>query len=185
MNIPFSPPDISQAEVDEVCDALRSGWITTGPKTKELEREVAKFCNTSRAACLNSATAALELGLFTLGIGQGDEVITSAYTYTASASPAVHLGAHLKLVDISKDSYEMDYDQLEGTITDNTKVVIPVDIGGKICYYEQIREVLASKSLKPKAGTLQEVFDHPIIFADAAHSFGAVKDGLPSGSHAD
>lgn len=185
MNIPFSPPDISQAEIDEVCDALRSGWITTGPKTKELEREVAQLCHTQKAACLNSATAALELGLFALGIGEGDEVITSAYTYTASASPAMHLGAKLKLVDIQEDSFEMDYNKLAAEINDKTKVVIPVDIGGKICDYDTIFESVQSMHFSPKANSLQECFDRPIIFADAAHSFGATQNNIPSGAHAD
>lgn len=128
--IPFSPPDITQAEIDEVAEALRSGWITTGPRTKEFERQIAAYCGVRHAVCLNSATAALELTLRALGIGPGDEVITSAYTYTASASPVIHVGAKLVLVDTAKDSFEMDYDALSAAITEKTKAVIPVDIGG-------------------------------------------------------
>lgn len=138
VKVPFSPPDITQAEIDEVAEVLRSGWITTGPKTKQFEKEIAEFCETERAVCLNSATAALELTLRVLGIGPGDEVITSAYTYTASASVVCHLGAKLVLCDTARDSFEMDYDALENAINENTKAVIPVDIGGVMCDYSRI-----------------------------------------------
>ena len=135
-NIPFSPPDISENEVQGVVEALKSGWITTGPKTKEFEKKIAEFCGTSKAVCLNSATACEESILRFLGIGEGDEVITSAYTYTASASPVIHVGAKVVLVDVAKDSYEMDYDKLEQAITERTKAIVPVDLGGIICDYE-------------------------------------------------
>lgn len=138
MKISFSPPDITEAEIEQVTEALRSGWITTGPKTKELEKEVAKFCGTSRAVCLNSQTACAEMTLRLLGIGEGDEVITCAYTYTASASVICHVGATPILIDTQKDSLEMDYDKLEKAITENTKVIIPVDLGGIPCDYDRI-----------------------------------------------
>lgn len=187
MQVPFSPPDISQAEIDEVCDALRSGWITTGPKTKELEKEIAAFCNTQYACCLNSATAAMELCLHALAVGPGDEVITVAYTYTASASVVCHVGAELKLVDSQEDSYEMDYDKLADLISEKTKVIIPVDLAGRMVDYPKLFEVLESVKhrFKPTKGTLQECFDRPIVLADAAHSFGAEQAGDKSGSVAD
>ena len=130
INIPFSPPDITEAEIDEVCEVLRSGWITTGPKTKEFERRLAEYCGTEKVACLNSATAALELNLRVLGIGEGDEVIVPAYTYTASASAAIHVGAKVIFIDSKPDSFEMDYDLMEKAITDKTKAIIPVDLAG-------------------------------------------------------
>src|SRR5699024_8145914 len=138
MNIPFSPPDITEAEIDNVVEALRSGWITTGPKTKQLETRIAEFCNTERAVTMNSATACMEMTLRLLGVGPGDEVITSAYTYTASASVIEHVGAKIVLIDTAEDSFEMDYEQLADTITEKTKVIIPVDIGGAMCDYDQI-----------------------------------------------
>ena len=146
MNIKFSPPDITQAEIDEVVDSLRSGWITTGPKTKEFERRIATFCGTSKAVCLNSATAGLELILRIFGIGKGDEVITSAYTYTASASVIEHVGAKIVLCDLEGDGYEMDYAKLENLITARTKAVILVDIAGKICDYDRVRKMLEKRS---------------------------------------
>ena len=152
MKIPFSPPDITEAEIEEVAEALRSGWITTGPKTKELEREVAAFCGTNRAVCLNSQTACGEMTLRVLGVGEGDEVITSAYTYTASASVVCHVGAKLVLVDTQKDSLEMDYDKLEAAITEKTKVIIPVDLGGVPCDYDRIFSIVEKKkrcSIRP------------------------------------
>ena len=145
LKIPFSPPDITEAEIAEVAEALRSGWITTGPRTKELERQLADYIGVNRVVCLNSATAALEMTLRVLGIGTGDEVITSAYTYTASASPTVHVGAKVVLVDTAPDSYEMDYDKLADAITENTKVIVPVDIGGIVCDYDKIFEIVESK----------------------------------------
>lgn len=186
MNIEFSPPDITEAEIREVADALRSGWITTGPKTKEFEKRIAAYCGTPKAVCLNSATAGLELTLNILGVGEGDEVITSAYTYTASASVAVHVGATLKLCDIADNGFEMNYDRLEDLITDRTKVVIPVDIGGRICDYDRLNAIAESKkSLFRPANELQEKFGRIILLADGAHSFGAVKNGKRSGCIAD
>ena len=138
-NIPFSPPDITEAEIAEVAEALRSGWITTGPRTKEFERRIARHCGTGKAVCLNSATACMELALRQLGIGPGDEVITTAYTYTASASVVCHVGARVVLVDTAPDSFEMDYDRLADAITERTKAVIPVDLGGVVCDYDRRR----------------------------------------------
>ena len=145
MNIPFSPPDLTGLEINEVVDALKSGWITTGPRTKELEREVAKFCGTERAVCLNSQTACAEMALRLMGIGEGDEVITSAYTYTASASVIYHVGAKIVLVDIQEESLEMDYEQLENAITEKTKAIIPIDLGGVPCDYKRIYEIVERK----------------------------------------
>ena len=187
-NIPFSPPDITDEEINEVVDALKSGWITTGPKTKELEANLKSFCGASGFACFSSATTALESTLRILGIEPGDEVITSAYTYTASASPAVHVGAKLVLVDIASDgSFEMDYDALAEAITPNTKAIIPVDLGGCICDYERIFEIVNKKSSmwNPKPGTLQEHFTHIPVVSDDAHALGAIHAGAPTGSIAD
>lgn len=180
--ISFSPPDIGEREVELVLEALRSGWITTGPKTKLLEQKIAKYCNTSKSVCLNSATAAMEMTLLMLGVGPGDEVITSAYTYSASASVIHHVGAKIVLVDTAKDSYEMDYDQLAMAITAKTKVIIPVDIAGAICDYDKVFEVVESKRhlFKPK-NELQKTFGRIIVMADAAHSFGAIRNGKVSG----
>ena len=187
MNIKFSPPDITQAEIDEVVDTLKSGWITTGPKTKEFERRIAAYCGTTKAVCLNSATAGLEIVLKELGIEPGDEVITSAYTYTASASVINHVGAKIVLCDIQKDAgYEMDYDQLEELITERTKVIIPVDIAGKLCDYKRIFEIVEKKKqMFSPNNDLQKAFGRIIVLADAAHSFGAEVDGLKSGNIAD
>lgn len=186
MKIPFSPPDITEAEIEEVADALRSGWITTGPKTKELEREVAAFCGTNRAVCLNSQTACGEMTLRVLGVGEGDEVITSAYTYTASASVACHVGAKLVLVDTQKDSLEMDYDKLEAAITEKTKVIIPVDLGGVPCDYDRIFSIVEKKkALFHPTNKLQKAIGRVIVMADAAHAFGATWKGRPVGSIAD
>ena len=186
MNIMFSPPDITQREIDEVADALRSGWITTGPKTKELERKVAEYSGTSKAVCLNSATACLELALRYLGIGEGDEVITSAYTYTASASPVYHVGATIKMIDTASDSFEMDYDQLEKAITEKTKAIVPVDIGGAMCDYDRIFEIVErKKSLFHADNPIQEAYGRIVVIADGAHSFGASRSGHVSGSVAD
>lgn len=187
MNIPFSPPDITEAEIENVADALRSGWITTGPKTKQLEKQIADFCNTNMAATMNSATACMEMTLRLLDIGPGDEVITSAYTYTASASVIDHIGAKIILVDTAEDSFEMDYDQLENVITENTKAIIPVDIGGVMCDYDRIFEIVESKKnlYKPAKDTLQEKFNRVVIMADAAHSLGAKYNGKMSGEVAD
>ncbi len=159
MKIPFSPPDISEAEIEEVSNALRSGWITTGPRTKELERQVAAFCGVNRAVCLNSQTACAEMALRLLGVGEGDEVITSAYTYTATASVICHVGAKPVLVDTRQDGLEMDYAQLERAITDKTKVIIPVDIAGVPCDYDRIFSIVnAKKNLFVAKNDLQKSF---------------------------
>ena len=184
--IKFSPPDIGQAEIDEVVDTLRSGWITTGPKTKEFERRIAAFCGTSKAVCLNSATAGLELILRILDIGEGDEVITSAYTYTASASVIEHVGARIVLCDTSAQSFEMDYEKLPALITEKTKAIIAVDYGGRMCDYDVLRDIVESERSKFRpSNKLQEAFGRPILIADAAHSLGAVRRGQKSGSVAD
>ena len=184
--ISFSPPDITQAELDEVADALRSGWITTGPKTKEFEREIARFAQAERAAAFASATAALECALRAFGIGPGDEVITSAYTYTASCSVICHVGATPVLCDVAPGSYEMDYDALPDLVTERTRAVIPVDIAGRMVDYDRLFAALDSASDRWKPATeLQSAFDRVIVLADAAHSFGATYQGRPSGSVAD
>lgn len=184
--ISFSPPDITQAELDEVADALRSGWITTGPKTKEFEREIARFAQADRAATFASATAALECALRAIGVGPGDEVITSAYTYTASCSVICHVGATPVLCDVAPGSYEMDYDALPDLVTERTRAVIPVDIAGRMVDYDRLFAALDSASDRWKPATeLQSAFDRVIVLADAAHSFGATCQGRPSGSVAD
>lgn len=186
MKIPFSPPDISEAEIEEVSNALRSGWITTGPRTKELERQVAAFCGVNRAVCLNSQTACAEMALRLLGVGEGDEVITSAYTYTATASVICHVGAKPVLVDTRQDGLEMDYAQLERAITDKTKVIIPVDIAGVPCDYDRIFSIVnGKKNLFVAKNDLQKSFGRIIVLADTAHAFGAVWHGKPVGSIAD
>lgn len=186
MHIAFSPPDISEEEIAEVVDTLKSGWITTGPKTKKFERAFADFCGVSRAVCLNSATACLELVLRYLGIGPGDEVITSAYTYTASASVIAHVGAKIVLVDVSKDSYEMDYGQLEKVVTPNTKAIIPIDLGGVMCDYERIREIVESRrSLFMPANEVQRKLGRIAVVADGAHAAGACRHGKKCGQEAD
>lgn len=186
MHIAFSPPDITEEEIAEVADTLRSGWITTGPKTKLFEKQIAAYCHTSRAVCLNSATACSEMTLRVLGIGPGDEVITSAYTYTASASVIQHVGAKIVLVDVQPDSYEMDYEKLEAAITEKTKAIIPVDLGGVICDYERIFEIVERKKELFHAETeLQKKIGRIAVVADGAHAFGAVKKGKHSGEFAD
>lgn len=186
MNIPFSPPDISDVEINEVTEALRSGWITTGPRTKELERQVAAFCATERAVCLNSQTACAEMALRVLGVGPGDEVITSAYTYTASASVICHVGAKVVLVDTQEDSFEMDYQKLEEAITQRTKVVIPVDLAGVPCDYDRIFEIVErKKALFTPASDIQKAMGRIAVLADTAHAFGATRHGKPAGSIAD
>lgn len=186
MNIPFSPPDITDAEIAEVVDTLRSGWITTGPKTKLFEKQLAEYCHTSKAVCLNSATACEELALRTLGIGPGDEIITTAYTYTASASVVCHVGAKLVLVDTQKDAYEMDYEELEKRINEKTKAIIAVDLGGVICDYEKIYEIAErKKNLFQPSNEIQEKLGRIAVLADGAHSFGAVRDGKRCGEIAD
>lgn len=184
--ISFSPPDITQAEIDEVVDALKSGWITTGPKTKEFERQVAIYCGTNRAVCLNSATACLELTLRIFGIGPDDEVITSAYTYTASASGVLHTGAKVVLVDTGKDSWEMDYDQLAEAITPRTKAIIPVDLGGMLCDYDRIYRIVEEKRTLFEAETpLQQRLGRILVLADGAHSIGALRREKRAGALAD
>jgi dTDP-4-amino-4,6-dideoxygalactose transaminase len=187
MRIDFSPPDITESEIQAVADALRSGWITTGPRVGQFEQELASWCGTARVGCLNSATAALECALHLLGIGPDDEVITSAYTYTASASVICHVGATPVLVDTAPGSYEMDYEALANAITARTKAVIPVDIAGVMCDYDSLFDVLRSVAsrFEPAPGTLQQSFDRVIVLADGAHSFGASYQGRPSGSVAD
>lgn len=186
MRIEFSPPDITQLEIDEVVDTLKSGWITTGPKTKRLEQELSVFTNTDKTVCLNSATAAMELTLRLLGVGAGDEVITCAYTYTASASVIHHVGAKIVLVDCNKEDKFMDLDALENAITEKTKVIIPVDLAGKPCKYDEIFEIVERKKFLFKPNNkLQEKIGRVIVMADAAHSLGAVYKGKPSGSIAD
>lgn len=186
MKIQFSPPDISDLEIDEVIEALKSGWITTGPRTKLFEKRIAEYCGTDKAVCLNSATAGLELVLKVLGVGPGDEVITSAYTYTASASVISHVGATIVLCDTAPDSYEMDYDKLPNLITNKTKVIIPIDIAGKVCDYEKIFEIVEQKKCKFKPNNdLQALFGRIVVLGDCAHSFGAVKNGVKAGNIAD
>lgn len=185
-NIPFSPPDMSEAEVEAVAEVLRTGWITTGPKTKLFENKIADYCNTNKAVCLNSATACMELILRLFGIGEGDEVITSAYTYTASASVICHVGAKVVLCDTAPGSYEMDYDKLAELITPNTKAIIPVDIAGVMADYDTIFKVVESKKgmFTPK-GKYQEALGRVLVLADCAHGFGAEQNGKKAGKVAD
>lgn len=186
MNIPFSPPDMSELEIQEVAAALRSGWITTGPKVKEFERRIATYCGVNRAVCLNSQTACAEMALRVLGIGEGDEVIVPAYTYTASASIVCHVGAKLILVDSQKDSPEMDYEKVAAAITDKTKAIIPVDLGGVPCDYERLFAIVeGKKALFRPANKIQEAIGRVAIMADTAHAFGAWWRGQPIGSVAD
>jgi len=185
-NILFSPPDISNIEIEEVVKAMKSGWITTGPRTKEFERRIAEYIGVKRAVCLNSDTASMELTLRILGVGPGDEVITSPYTYTASASVIFHVGAKIVLVDTAPDSFEMDYEKLAEAITEKTKVIIPVDIAGKMCDYDSIYEAVESKKSLFKPGNeIQKLFNRCIVMADAAHAFGAKRKGKKCGQVAD
>ena len=184
--IPFSPPDITESEVYLVSEALRSGWITTGPKTKEFERLIAMCCQTDQAVCLNSATACMELILRVLGVGPGDEVITSAYTYTATASVTCHVGAKVVMVDTAPNSFEMDYDKLADAITEKTKVVLPVDLAGVVCDYDKIFAAVESKKhLFSPANDIQKAYGRVIVLADAAHAFGAKWHGKMCGEIAD
>ena len=191
-NISFSPPDISDLEVAEVAEALRSGWITTGPRTKELEKRLADYCHTSRQVCLNSGTAAEELNLRVLGVGPGDEVIVPAYTYTATASAAIHCGARVVFVDIQKDgdpvthSPEMDYDAVEQAINERTKAIIPVDLGGIMCDYEKLFQVIdAKRSLFHPSNPIQEQLGRVVVISDCAHALGATRHGKMAGEVAD
>lgn len=186
MKVPFSPPDITELEIEQVVEALKSGWITTGPKTKALEQKIADFCGTDKAVCLNSQTACAEMALRVLGIGPGDEVIVPAYTYTATASVVCHVGAKLVMVDIQPDSLEMDYDQLEAAITENTKVIIPVDLAGIPCDYDRIFSIVEKKrELFTPSNDIQRAMGRISVNADAAHAFGASWHGKRVGSIAD
>ena len=185
-NIPFSPPDMTEAEVNEVREAILSGWITTGPKTKEFERLIAICCQTKKAVALNSATAAMELTLRVLGVGPGDEVIVPAYTYTATASVVHHVGAKIVMVDVAPDSFEIDYDRIADAITERTKVVMPVDLGGVMCDYDRVFAAVESKrSLFRPANDMQKAFGRVIVLADAAHAFGARRHDRMCGEVAD
>ena len=191
-NIPFSPPDISELEIAEVAEALRSGWITTGPRTKELERRLAEYCHTSKVVCLNSATAAEELNFRICGIGVGDEVIVPAYTYTATASAAIHCGAKVIFVDSQKDNCEMDYDKVAEAITEKTKAVVAVDLGGIICDYDKLYAAVESKRnlFRPLVGNslgarIQQAIGRVLVFADCAHALGASRKGKMAGEIAD
>lgn len=185
-HIPFSPPDITEEEIAEVIKALKSGWITTGPRTKKLERNLARYVGAKKAACLSSATAAMELTLRILGIGPGDEVIAPAYTYTASASVIDHVGAKIVLVDTAAGSFEMDYERVADAITERTKVIIPVDLAGKMCDYDTLYDVLDSKKGLYNAKTgIQGLFDRVIVMSDSAHAFGAERKGKKCGQVAD
>lgn len=186
-SIPFSPPDITEEEIHEVADTLRSGWITTGPKTKEFEREIAAYCHTNRAVCLNSATACMEMTLRLFGIGKGDEVITTAYTYTATASAVCHTGAKLVLVDVEENGYEMDYEAVKNAITPATKAIMPVDLAGVMCDYEKLYQVVKDKQemFCPSDNKYQKALGRILILADSAHGFGAVRNGKRSGEAAD
>lgn len=191
-NIPFSPPDISELEINEVAEALRSGWITTGPRTKELERRLAEYCHTSKVVCLNSATAAEELNFRICGIGEGDEVIVPAYTYTATASAAIHCGAKVIFVDSQKDNCEMDYEKVAAAITEKTKAVVAVDLGGIICDYDKLYAVVESKKefFRAKEGDslgarIQQTKGRVLVFADCAHALGASRNGKMAGEWAD
>lgn len=186
MKVPFSPPDIGEEEIKEVTEVLRSGWLTTGPKTKELEKQMTAFCHAAGGACLNSATACMEMALRLFGVGEGDEVIVPAYTYTATASVVCHVGARLVLVDTAPDSFHIDYDAVEAAITEKTKVIMPVDIGGVMADYQRLRAVAeAKKSLFVPKGELQEALGRILILADSAHAYGAARDKRVSGEWAD
>ncbi len=186
MRIPFSPPDITEKEIEYVSEALKSGWITTGPRTKELEKRLAEYIGVNKAVCLNSATAAMELTFRILGVGKGDEVIVPAYTYTASASVIDHVGAKIVMVDSQKDNVEMDYDALGEAITENTKVIIPVDLGGRLCDYNKLREVVEEKKdIFNPSNELQRAIGRITILSDSAHGLGAERDGAKSGCFGD
>lgn len=186
MNIPFSPPDITRREIELVSEVLRSGWVTTGPKTKEFEKKLAEYAGTKTFVCLASATAAMEMTLRLLGIGPGDEVIVPAYTYTASCSVICHVGAKPVIVDISKDSFEMDYDALDEYINENTKAIVPVDLGGAVCDFDKIYNcVERNKDKFVPANEIQKGFGRIVIMSDCAHGFGAEKNGIKTGNFAD
>ena len=185
-NIPFSPPDMTEAEAKEVREAILSGWITTGPRTKKLEAQISEFVHTDKTVCLNSATAAMEMVLHLLGVGPGDEVIVPAYTYTATASVVQHVGAKIVFVDSQKDSVEMDYDQLEQAITERTKVISPVDLGGVVADYDRVYEIVEKKkALFRPNNALQAKIGRIVVSADCAHSFGGMRKGKMAGEIAD
>ncbi len=184
--IPFSPPDISELEIQEVCRALRSGWITTGPRTKQLEKNLAEYCHVNRLVCLSSATAAEELNLRVLGIGEGDEVLVPAYTYTSSASAVIHTGATVRFIDSQPDNCQMDYDAMEAAITEKTKAIVAVDLGGIPCDYDRIYEAVErKKALFHPKGAVQEAIGHVAVVADSAHALGASRHGTMTGQLAD
>ena len=190
--IPFSPPDITELEINEVADCLRSGWITTGPRTKELEKRIAEYVGTTKCVCLSSATASEELNLRILGIGEGDEVIVPAYTYSASAAAAIHVGATVVFVDSQKDNPEMDYEAMGAAITEKTKAIIPVDLGGVVCDYDKIFEIVERKKdiFVPSGNTdlgmrIQKALGRIAVVADCAHALGSVWHNKKAGSIAD
>lgn len=186
MKVPFSPPDITEEEIEAVGEALRSGWITTGPRTKEFERQIGEYLGTGHAAALNSATACMELTLRLFGVGEGDEVITTAYTYTATASVVCHVGAKLVLVDTGRDSWEMDAEKLAEAVTERTKVIIPVDLAGRMCDYQRIFRIVEEKrGLFRPEGPVQKALGRILVMADAAHAFGARARGKMCGQAAD
>ncbi len=185
-NIPFSPPDMSEAEIEQVADAMRSGWITTGPKTKEFEKQIASYVGTRKAVCLNSATAAMEMALRLIGVGPEDEVIVPAYTYTATASVTQHVGCKVVMVDSQKGNVEMDYDKLSEAITERTKAICPVDLGGVICDFDKVFQIVeAKKNLFRPANAIQKKIGRIVVAADDAHAFGASWHGKMAGSIAD
>ncbi len=186
MKVPFSPPDISELEINRVIEVLKSGWITTGPEVKEFERRIAEYIGVDKAVALSSATASLEAALHVLGVGEGDEVIVPAYTYTASASPVVHKGAKLVIIDSAPETFEMDYDKVAEAINENTKAVVPVDLGGMVCDYDRLFEIVEAKRdiFKP-ANKLQEALGRVAVISDGAHAFGSIKKGVKAGAIAD
>lgn len=186
MKVPFSPPDISELEINRVIEVLKSGWITTGPEVKEFERRIADYIGVDKAVALSSATASLEAALHVLGVGEGDEVIVPAYTYTASASPVVHKGAKLVIIDSAPETFEMDYDKVAEAINENTKAVVPVDLGGMVCDYDRLFEIVEAKRdiFKP-ANKLQEALGRVAVISDGAHAFGSIKKGVKAGAIAD
>ena len=185
-NIPFSPPSINQEDINNVIEVLKSGWITTGPKTKQFEKDITNFVNSARTVALNSCTAALEMTLRLLGIGKDDEVIVPAYTYTATAASVFHVGANIKMIDTAENSYEMDYKALANSITEKTKAIIPVDIAGKPVNYDEIFKIVEEKQNLFKANNqFQKAFNRIVVIADGAHSFGAKYKGKIIGSVAD
>ena len=185
-NIPFSPPDMTELEAQEVREAILSGWITTGPRTKKLEKKISEYLHTEKTVCLNSATACMEMALHLLGVGPGDEVIVPAYTYTATASVTQHVGAKLVMVDSQKDCVEMDYDQLAEAITEKTKVIVPVDLAGIVCDYDRVLEIVEQKKhLFRPSNALQAKIGRIVVAADCAHAFGASRKGKMAGEIAD